>query len=117
MAHDAQWPREAGEGQWTRRELMQGLALGAAATAFSGVSVDAQVSSNSASAKVKAVLEQIVNDTPEIGLQAAAYLDGKLVVDAWAGMADEASKKPVDGDTLFMLSSVTKGVTATVMHA
>ena len=77
----------------------------------------AQVSSNDASKKVKAVLEQIVNDTPEIGLQAAAYLDGKLVVDAWAGMADEATKKPVDGDTLFMLSSVTKGVTGTVMHA
>jgi len=58
-----------------------------------------------------------VRDTDEIGLQAAAYLDGKLVVDAWAGMADEATKKPVDGDTLFMLSSTTKGVTATVMHA
>jgi len=115
----AQGPRENGEGQWTRRELIQGLALGAAATAFGGVSVDAQaqVSSNEASKKVKAVLEQIVNDTDEIGLQAAAYLDGKLVVDAWAGMADEATKKPVDGDTLFMLSSTTKGVTATAMHA
>jgi CubicO group peptidase (beta-lactamase class C family) len=98
---------------------MQGLALGAAATVLPGAPVQAaqQVSSNDASKKVKAVLEQIVNDTPEIGLQAAAYLDGKLVVDAWAGMADEATKKPVDGDTLFMLSSVTKGVTATVMHA
>ena len=114
----AQGPRENGEGQWTRRELIQGLALGAAATAFSSVSVDAQaqVSSNEASKKVKAVLEQIVNDTDEIGLQAAAYLDGKLVVDAWAGLADEATKKPVDGDTLFMLSSTTKGVTATAMH-
>jgi len=114
----AQGPRENGEGQWTRRELIQGLALGAAATAFGGVSVDAQaqVSSNEASKKVKAVLEQIVNDTDEIGLQAAAYLDGKLVVDAWAGLADEATKKPVDGDTLFMLSSTTKGVTATAMH-
>jgi len=57
-----------------------------------------------------------VRDTPEIGLQVAAYLDGKLVVDAWAGMADEATKKPVDGDTMFMLSSTTKGVTATCMH-
>ena len=47
----------------------------------------------------------------------AAYLDGKLVVDAWAGMADEATKKAVDGDTMFMLSSTTKGVTATCMHA
>ena len=31
-------------------------------------------------------------------------------------MADAASRKPVDGDTLFMLSSTTKGVTATCMH-
>src|SRR4029450_13124610 len=31
-------------------------------------------------------------------------------------MADEASKKAVDGDTMFMLSSTTKGVTATCMH-
>ena len=58
----------------------------------------------------------MVRDTPEIGLQVAAYLDGKLVVDAWAGMADEATRKPVDGDTMFMLSSTTKGVTATCMH-
>jgi len=113
-----QGPRISGEGQWTRRELMQGLAMGAAATAFSGVSVDAQaqVSSNEASKKVKAALEQVIRDNNEIGVQAAAYLDGKLVVDAWAGYADEATKKPVDGDTLFMLSSTTKGVTATAMH-
>ncbi len=62
------------------------------------------------------MLESVVRDTPEIGLQVAAYLNGKLVIDTWAGMADEASKKPVNGDTLFMLSSTTKGVTSTCMH-
>ena len=51
-----------------------------------------------------------------MGLQVAAYLDGKLVIDAWAGLADDAARKPVDGDTMFMLSSTTKGVTATCMH-
>ena len=49
-------------------------------------------------------------------MQVAAYLDGELVIDAWAGMADPAAGRPVDGDTLFMLSSTTKGVTATCMH-
>ena len=44
-----QGPRISGEGQWTRRELMQGLAMGAAATAFSGVSVDAQAQVSSRS--------------------------------------------------------------------
>ena len=53
---------------------------------------------------------------PEIGLQVAAYVDGKLVIDAWAGKADAAARKPVDGDTLFMLSSTTKGVTSTCLH-
>jgi CubicO group peptidase (beta-lactamase class C family) len=66
--------------------------------------------------KVRATLEALVRDTPELGLQVAAYLDGKLVVDAYAGRADEATGKKVDADTLFMLSSTTKGVTSTCMH-
>ncbi|HMB72885.1 MAG TPA: serine hydrolase domain-containing protein, partial [Gammaproteobacteria bacterium] len=69
-----------------------------------------------ANERVRAVLETLVRDTPEIGLQAAAYLDGELVIDAWAGIADPVTGTPVDGDTLFMLSSTTKGVTATCMH-
>jgi len=66
--------------------------------------------------KVRAALESLVHDTPEIGVQVAAYLNGKLVIDAWAGMADPANNKPVDEDTLFMLSSTTKGLTSTLMH-
>ena len=102
----------------TRRELIRGLALSTTAASLGRTADAAQAlgGNNSASAKVKAVLEALVRDTPEIGLQVAAYLDGKLAVDAWAGMADEAAKRPVDGDTLFMLSSTTKGVTATCMH-
>ena len=103
--------------EWTRRQLLQGLAIGAAATTLRGTTAAAQTTSGDASRKVKATLDEIVRDTPEIGLQVAAYLDGKLVVDAWAGMADEAGKKPVDGDTMFMLSSTTKGITSTCMHA
>ncbi|MBO0882796.1 MAG: beta-lactamase family protein, partial [Mycobacterium sp.] len=33
-----------------------------------------------------------------------------------AGIADPATARPVDGDTLFMLSSTTKGITATCAH-
>jgi CubicO group peptidase (beta-lactamase class C family) len=69
--------------------------------------------SSDANAAVHAALQSLVDEGPEIGLQVAAYLDGKLVIDTWAGVADEASGRPVDGDTLFMLSSTTKGVTAT----
>jgi CubicO group peptidase (beta-lactamase class C family) len=102
--------------QLTRREFVGGVALAAAAaTTLPKVAMGA-TTSNSASEQVRAVLQKMVQEGPEVGLQAAAYLDGKLVIDAWAGMADVANSKPVDGDTLFMLSSTTKGVTATCMH-
>lgn len=101
----------------TRRQVVGGLALTATAAALPGVPRTARAAvSSAANDKVRAVLQQIVDDTPEIGLQVAAYLDGKLVIDAWAGLADPAAGKPVDGDTLFMLSSTTKGVTATCLH-
>jgi CubicO group peptidase (beta-lactamase class C family) len=103
--------------RFTRRETVGSLVLAAAATGFPFVTRTARAAVTSeANDKVRAVLEQLVADTPEIGLQVAAYLDGELVIDAWAGLADAAAGKPVDGDTLFMLSSTTKGVTATCMH-
>jgi CubicO group peptidase (beta-lactamase class C family) len=98
---------------WSRREVLKGAALAASAASFGTA---ARAVTSAANDQVRAVLESLVRDTPEIGLQVAAYLDGELVIDAWAGLADPASAKPVDGDTLFMLSSTTKGVTATCMH-
>jgi Beta-lactamase len=52
----------------------------------------------------------------EIGVQVAAYVNGELVADVWGGLADEASGRKVDGDTLFPVFSVTKAVTATALH-
>ena len=101
---------------FTRRQLFETAAMTATAAAFANREASAQTTLGAANDKVRAVLETIVRDTTEIGLQVAAYLDGKLVIDAWAGMADEANKKAVDGDTMFMLSSTTKGITATCMH-
>ena len=100
----------------TRREVVGGLALTAAAASFTSMPRSAHAVTSEANDKVLAVLQSLVAETPEIGLQVAAYLDGELVIDAWAGMADPDNGKPVDGDTLFMLSSTTKGVTATCMH-
>ena len=100
----------------TRRQLMKGMAMTAAATSLAN-KTSAQTSLGPANDKVRALLEEIVRDTPEIGLQVAAYHNGKLAIDAWAGMADESKKTSVDGDTMFMLSSTTKGITATCMHA
>src|SRR5690606_27241060 len=108
-------PLEA-TGTLTRRELIGGLALTASAAYLVGTARAESRPNGSANEHVRKTLESLVRDTPEIGLQVAAYLDGKLVIDAWAGLADPEKKKPVDGDTLFMLSSTTKGVTATCMH-
>ena len=69
-----------------------------------------------AQAGVTAVLKRAIATLGEIGLQVAAYHHGALVVDAWAGVADPQSAKPVDGDTLFTAFSMSKGITATITH-
>ncbi len=110
--------QQSGASALTRREFVGGVAFAATAAAYlPQAAFAAQPSLGAANDKVRAALEALVADTPEAGLQVAAYLNGKLVIDAWAGVADAASGRPVDGDTLFMLSSTTKGVTATCMHA
>ena len=66
--------------------------------------------------RVQTLLDDLVRRDVERGVQAAAYLDGTLVVDAWAGVADAVTGRLVGGDTLFTVFSVTKGITATVIH-
>jgi CubicO group peptidase (beta-lactamase class C family) len=78
-----------------------------------GLTMTAKTTVNHA---VSEVLERMVADGHETGVQVAAYLHGKLVVDAWAGMADPETARPVDGQTLFNVFSVTKAVAATALH-
>jgi CubicO group peptidase (beta-lactamase class C family) len=66
--------------------------------------------------RVQTLIDQLVDSGDEVGLQVAAYVDGELVVDAWAGVADEATGRTVDGDTLFTTWSTTKGFVATCLH-
>ena len=66
--------------------------------------------------RVGSALEELIASGVESGLQVAAYHHGELVVDVWAGLADVASARPVDGGTLFTSFSCTKGVTATAVH-
>lgn len=65
---------------------------------------------------VDQAIAQLIADGREIGVQVAAYLDGKLVVDSWGGLADTATERAVDGDTLFNMFSVTKPFAATALH-
>jgi CubicO group peptidase (beta-lactamase class C family) len=51
----------------------------------------------------------------ERGVQVAAFLDGELIVNQWAGEKD-ADGAPVDQATLFPIFSTAKAVVATALH-
>ena len=61
-------------------------------------------------------LHQAIDTLGEVGLQVVAIHRGEVVVDAWAGIADPATGHPVDGHTTFTVFSMSKGVTATIVH-
>jgi len=69
-----------------------------------------------ANAAVQETLNRLVAEGREIGVQVAAWLGERQIVDCWAGLADPASGRMVDGDTLFNVYSVSKAVTATCVH-
>lgn len=69
-----------------------------------------------ANAAVEATIHQAIREQGEIGIQVAVYHQGKLVIDTWGGIADTVTGRPVDGDTLFNVFSVTKAVAATAVH-
>ncbi|RIK43699.1 MAG: EstA family serine hydrolase [Chloroflexi bacterium] len=71
---------------------------------------------NGLNERVQHLLDERVASGEEIGLQVAVYIGGEQVVDAWAGVADEATGRKVDGDTLFTSWSTTKGFVATCIH-
>lgn len=65
--------------------------------------------------KMQTVMDALVAQNEEHGLQLCVYWGGECIVDAWAGTADAGRK--VDGETLFPVFSVTKGITATLVHS
>lgn len=52
----------------------------------------------------------------EVGATVAATIDGKLVVDLWAGHADAARTRPWTRDTIVDVASSTKGLTTICAH-
>lgn len=48
----------------------------------------------------------------EVGAAFAAYQDGELVVDLWAGLADTETQRPWERDTMAVIFSATKGLSA-----
>jgi CubicO group peptidase (beta-lactamase class C family) len=75
-----------------------------------------RVETLAANAAVQRAIDSAIASGREIGLQVAAYHRGRLVADAWGGLADPSTGRRVDGDTLFNVYSVTKAVAATAIH-
>ncbi len=59
---------------------------------------------------------ELVGSGAERGLQVVAYVDQEPVVDVAAGVADPATGRPVEPETLFYNWSIGKGATATLVH-
>jgi CubicO group peptidase (beta-lactamase class C family) len=66
--------------------------------------------------KVQAALDSLITSGLDRGAQFAVYFEGELVIDLCAGLANALSGEMVEEDTLFPVFSVTKGVSATVIH-
>lgn len=65
---------------------------------------------------IQELIDKQVADGRQIGVQVAAYQDGKPVVEAQAGTMGPVDSRPVGPDTLFLSFSATKGVAATLIH-
>ena len=65
---------------------------------------------------IQTLLNNLVAEGKERGVQVSVYLDGQLAVDVWAGVTDVRTGAPVNGDSLFPVFSTTKGIFSTVIH-
>jgi CubicO group peptidase (beta-lactamase class C family) len=66
--------------------------------------------------KVADQFEQNFVEHGEVGAACAVRVGGELVVDLWGGVADPASGRAYDGDTLQLVFSSTKGIVAIAAH-
>jgi CubicO group peptidase (beta-lactamase class C family) len=65
---------------------------------------------------VRVAFEKNFAEGLEVGAAFAAYHRGELVVDVWGGIADPATNKPWERDTIIGVFSTTKGATAMCAH-
>ncbi len=72
--------------------------------------VGAHADSRPLEQKIDAVVDQAIADDRIVGTVVLVAQDGKLVYERAAGLADRESRKPMQLDTLFRFSSVTKPI-------
>jgi CubicO group peptidase (beta-lactamase class C family) len=66
--------------------------------------------------QVQKTIDSLVGAGQEIGVQVAAYLDGRLIVNSVSGLANPANGSTITPDTPFFSFTTGKGLTATVVH-
>ena len=66
--------------------------------------------------KVRETFVRNFAEYDEVGASVAVTVEGRMVVDLWAGHADEARTRPWDRDTIVNVYSTTKGMTALCAH-
>ncbi|KAL7601144.1 hypothetical protein Lser_V15G22831 [Lactuca serriola] len=67
-------------------------------------------------AKLRCLLVELGNADRILGIQVCAYKDGQVIIDTTAGVLGKDNPRPVQPDSLFPAFSVTKGVTAGMIH-
>jgi CubicO group peptidase (beta-lactamase class C family) len=71
---------------------------------------------NALQENIQSLLDQIVGEDSERGLQVAVYHRSQLVANCFAGATDSSGRTRVDEKTLFPVFSTTKGIAATLVH-
>ncbi|CBI20791.3 unnamed protein product, partial [Vitis vinifera] len=66
--------------------------------------------------KLRRLLVELGNDDKILGIQVCAYKDGEVIIDTAAGVLGRYDPRPVQPDSLFPVFSVTKGITAGMIH-
>ncbi|CAI9784734.1 unnamed protein product [Fraxinus pennsylvanica] len=67
-------------------------------------------------AKLRQLLIDLGNDDKILGIQVCAYKDGEVIIDTAAGTLGRYDPRPVQPDSLFPVFSVSKGITAGMVH-
>jgi CubicO group peptidase (beta-lactamase class C family) len=65
---------------------------------------------------VRVAFEKNFAEGLEVGAAFSAYHRGRLVVDVWGGIADPATQRPWERDSMILVYSTTKGATAIAAH-
>ena len=96
------------------RDFTTGTA-GSVSSAACGVQCAAVAKSEMQSA-VQKILDDAVASGAQSACQCCVYIDGKLVVDAWAGTMATNSAEKIDGSSLFPIFSTEKAQFVTAVH-